>query len=58
MMPIAINCDLRTRTIRLQFTNPDRFLTAEQALASGLVNRLEFKEMQREAQAFSKETGL
>ena len=58
MMPIAINCDLRTRVIRFQFTNPDRFLTAEQALASGLVNHLEFKEMQREAQAFSKETGL
>ncbi|WP_156906399.1 hypothetical protein [Halomonas halocynthiae] len=58
MMPIAINCDLRTRTIRFQFTNPDRFLTAEQALASGLVNHLEFEEMQREAQAFSKETGL
>ncbi|MGP5711274.1 hypothetical protein ACTXPD_04570 [Vreelandella alkaliphila] len=58
MMPIAINCDLRTRTIRFQFTNPDRFLTADQALASGLVNRLEFEEIQREAQAFSKETGL
>lgn len=58
MMPIAINCDLRTRTIRFQFTNPDRFLTAEQALASGLVNRLEFEEIQREAKAFSKETGL
>lgn len=58
MMPVAINCDLRTRIIRFHFTNPDRFLTAEQALASGLVNRLEFEEIQREAQAFSKETGL
>jgi len=51
MMPIAITCDLRTRLARFQFTNPDRFLTANQALASGLIDRLEFKELEREAQA-------
>ncbi|MCO7248065.1 hypothetical protein [Halomonas sp. Mc5H-6] len=55
MMPIAITCDLRTRAIRLQFTNPDRFLTAEHALASGLITPLELKELQREVRALGME---
>ena len=52
MMPVAITCDLRTRIVRFQFTNPDCLLTAEQALACSLVDSNELKELEQEAKAF------
>lgn len=55
MMPIAIMCDLRTRIARYHFTDPDRMLTGEQALACGLINTEELKELEQEAKALGME---
>ncbi|MFI0473461.1 hypothetical protein ACGLWX_12165 [Halomonas sp. HMF6819] len=58
MMPVAIMRDMRTHVIRFHFTDPDCLLTAEQAIACGLINDEEREQLEQEAKAFGKETTL
>lgn len=48
MMPAAILRDMRTDQIRFQFD--DRFLTADEAIAHGLIDANEQAQLQREVE--------
>lgn len=50
MMPIAIMRETRTGLTRFHFEQPDRFMTAEEAIAHGLINADEQAQLQRECE--------
>lgn len=50
MMPAAIMRETRTNKVKFHFENPDRFLTADEAIAHGLIDADEQAQLQREVQ--------
>jgi hypothetical protein len=51
MMPIAIYRDFIDERTLFHFEKPHRFLTADEALALGLIDAEELAELQRKTQA-------
>lgn len=50
MMPAAIMRETRTGKVKFHFESPDRFLTADEAIAYGLIDTDEQAQLQNEVE--------